>query len=287
MKLGDGLEVGGTGEAVREREVRRHILGAILEAWGRRGTLLTGDGSILGVGRGGVGRGGSGVEQCGGCCAAFGEPGGPGRGNAAGGARIEGGGAGIGAEGPSGVRGDEPLFEVPEDPAGDAAEDRAEGARREGAARVGEVHHLHLPIDDVTAAGSEGAEWQVHRVCGSAGGQIRGTMGAVGSAGGARRREPRAVHLIERRFRKAGDRLGEVLPMCRVRKVSHAILSDGRGFGQCKEATTEGGRDGVSCPGRGSPGRGAPRTHNSSDWPAGKLEAFRKASVWYYIQTIS
>jgi hypothetical protein len=67
-------------------------------------------------------------------------------------------------------------------------------------------------------------------------------MGAAGSA--VRRTGPRRGRLG--RIPKRGA--GESLPMCRVRKVSHAILSDGRGFGQCNEAATEGGQDAMSYP---------------------------------------
>jgi hypothetical protein len=66
----------------------------------------------------------------------------------------------VGTEGASGVGGDEPEFKVSEEIPGDAADDRAEGAWGISPARVGEIGVFHLPIDDIAAAGAEGAQGQ-------------------------------------------------------------------------------------------------------------------------------
>ncbi len=67
----------------------------------------------------------------------------------------------VGPELPAGMAGDQPLLEIPEHPAGESADDGAEGAGREDPAWVGQVVVADFPIDDVSAAGAEAAERQV------------------------------------------------------------------------------------------------------------------------------
>jgi hypothetical protein len=148
----------------------------------------------------------------------FHEPRRPGVGVSAGAARIEGGGVGIGAVDAGRVGSDKPALQVPEHPAGDSPEDRANGTGRERPAGVGKIRFSHLPVDAVTAAGAEAAEGQVGGAIGAIfqvfreptrvfvgerdidlrgttdeftgfGGQFGGEAGAVGIASEGRRRE--------------------------------------------------------------------------------------------------
>lgn len=91
----------------------------------------------------------------------FGEPARPEGGDATGTTRVDGGGAVIGAEGPAWVGGDEPFFKVPQDGAGHAADDGAQGAGGTKAAAVKEVGGMNLPVHDVTATRAEGAQGQL------------------------------------------------------------------------------------------------------------------------------
>jgi hypothetical protein len=101
------------------------------------------------------------------------EPVGPERGEAASGAGLKGGGTMVGTEGAARVGGQEPFFGILKECAGDASEEGGEGARGELPAGIREIESLHLPINDVAAAGAKGAERELLRqrggLCGGRG----------------------------------------------------------------------------------------------------------------------
>jgi len=188
------------------------------------------------------------------------KPSGPERGDPAGGTGFEACRAAVGTEGPPGMRGDQPLLKIPQQPTEHAAHDRAQGPRRECPPRIEKVRHLHLPIDDVAAARSKGAEGHMYR---------------------------RFSRRFDREGMSRSHRTGNRRPWdgakpgsLAFRKMSHAILSDGRSF----KNTAAGD---PAEPGFRPPDEVVSGTQSSSDVTFRKLEAFRKASVWYYIQTIS
>jgi hypothetical protein len=168
---------------------------------GRRGSVVD-VGLTFGQPRADGGRGGEALD----------EPAGPEGVGATAAAGLECVRAVVGAEGPAGVGGDEPLLKVPEEPAGDAAEDGAEGAGRTSPARVGEVRRFHLPVDDVAAAGAEGAEGQPHRLIGGEsppGGRRPGRAAGVGEG------DEHPGHRAKHRTGLEGDR-GEAAPRRRA-----------------------------------------------------------------------
>jgi hypothetical protein len=96
-------------------------------------------------------------------CAPFDEPARPQRRDAARLAQVQSRRGMIRPVNPTRMRGNQPLFHIPQQRPGDAPNDRPDGARRIQPPRVRQVGHFHLPIDDVTAAGPEGTQRQPQR----------------------------------------------------------------------------------------------------------------------------
>jgi hypothetical protein len=221
-------------------------------------------------------------------------------GMAAGATGVERCGMGVGAVGPRRVGGNEPALHVPEHSTGDAAEDRTGSPRRELPAGVGEIRFSDLPVDHVGPAGTEGAERDFRGAIGAGGivvsqigtpglegadapvgegdvdlggtaKQVAGFCGNGGSAAGlscANRggRKKIAGHGSPFRGRPPSQYGGA---------ASGGVWLSERGSYPVFESPTASGHLV-----RGPPAVVACEPLLSSDEAGGKLEGFRKASVW-------